>query len=361
VAHDYLTQRGGAERVVLAMARAFPDAPIYTSLYDPAGTYPEFGALDVRTSLLNRSATLRRHHRLALPLFAPSFSTQRVDADVVFCSTSAWAHGIRTLGAKVVYCHTPARWLYGTRGYLTSHHWGPAATLAAAVSLGVLRPALRCWDHRAAAAASRYLCNSREVRDQVRLIYGIDAEVLPPPPGLTADGAEDPLPGVAPGYHLVVSRMLPYKNVLPVIEAFESLPGERLLVVGDGPDWPAAQALAGRNVSLLRRVTDDQLRWAYANAGCVVCCAWEDFGLVPVEAAQFGVPALAMRWGGFLDTVVEDETGLFIDRPTCEAIIEGVQRMTRRTWDPTCLRARAEGFAEPQFARRLTQLAAEVT
>ena len=116
--HDYLTQRGGAERVVLAMRRAFPSAPLYTSLYDPQGTFPEFQDAEVRTSSLNRIPGLRQHHRAALPLLAPTFSRFRIDAGVALCSSSGWAHGARVTGRKVVYCHTPARWLYQSDRYL---------------------------------------------------------------------------------------------------------------------------------------------------------------------------------------------------------------------------------------------------
>ena len=112
IAHDYLTQRGGAERVVLALTRAFPDAPVYTTLFDPASTFPEFSSVDVRTSGLNRVSAFRRDHRLALPVLAMAANSIRIDADVVIASSSGWAHGFRTSGAKVVYCYSPARWLY---------------------------------------------------------------------------------------------------------------------------------------------------------------------------------------------------------------------------------------------------------
>src|SRR5579862_2623768 len=103
--HDYLTQRGGAERVVLSLTRAFPGTPVYTSLYDPDGTFPEFSEVDVRTLPINRVGLLRSHHRLALPLLAPSFSQLKVKADVVICSSSGWAHGTKVEGAKIVYCY----------------------------------------------------------------------------------------------------------------------------------------------------------------------------------------------------------------------------------------------------------------
>ena len=163
--HDYLTQRGGAERVVLSLTRAFPGAPVYTSLYDPGGTFPEFADLDVRTLPINRLAPLRRHHRAALPLLAPSFSRLRISADVVICSSSGWAHGTQVEGKKIVYCHTPARWLYQPDRYLR----GRGRPLQAAAS--VLRSTLERWDKRAASVGehlSRELDHRRRA-DQVDL------------------------------------------------------------------------------------------------------------------------------------------------------------------------------------------------
>ena len=147
VVHDYVTQRGGAERVVLAMLEAFPSAPLYTSLYDPERTFPGFRDADVRALPMNKLALLRRRHRLAFPLLARAFSGLEVQADVVFCSSSGWAHGVRTRGRKVVYCHAPARWLYQSDRYLRRGR-GPASA-----ALAAFRPRLLEWDRRAAATA----------------------------------------------------------------------------------------------------------------------------------------------------------------------------------------------------------------
>ncbi len=175
--HDYLTQRGGAERVVLSLCRAFPDAPVYASFYDPETTFPEFRARDVRPLWLDRAAPLRRRHRLALPLLPLAFTTSRVDADVVVCSSSGWAHGIRTDGRKIVYCHSPAKWLYRADDYLGAH---PSAR--ARVGLRALGPVLRRFDRRAAASADTYVANSTFIAAQIRDVYGIEAEVLCPRP-----------------------------------------------------------------------------------------------------------------------------------------------------------------------------------
>jgi len=351
--HDYLTQRGGAERVVLSLAEAFPGAPVYTSLYDPPGTFTEFEGLDVRTLPLDRVALFRRHHRLALPVLAPAFSRLEVDADVTVCSSSGWAHGASTSGRKVVYCHTPARWLYQSDRYLAgSARWSTAV-------LGLLTPPLRRWDRRAAASADRYLVNSTAVRQRVSELYGIDADVVPPAVDVEHDGPVEPVDGVEPGYVLCVSRLLPYKNVEAVAEAFGSLPDHRLVVVGTGPLHARLAASAPANVTMAGEVTDGGLRWLYANSVGLVAASYEDFGLTPLEAASFGRPTAALRWGGFLDTTVEGVTGVFFDRPEPALIADGVRRLTSTAWDRDGLVEHAGRFSSARFIERMRAVVEE--
>jgi glycosyltransferase involved in cell wall biosynthesis len=352
--HDYLTQRGGAERVVLSMHSAFPAAPIYTSLYEPETTYPAFGRADIRPLPLNRVGLLRRNHRLAFPLLAPAFSSLHVDADVVVCSTSGWAHGVRTEGRTVVYCHAPARWLYQTERYLGNGNgdgkWLPRAALA------TLGPSLREWDRRAARRADRYLANSAAVRDQIRSAYGIDAEVVPPPLPLASNGPQRKPDSLEPGFFLCVSRLLPYKNVGAVVEAFERLPKERLAVVGTGPEEQRLRAVAPRNVRFLGSVADDELRWLYGHATGVVAASYEDYGLTPLEGAALGSPAVVLRWGGFLDTVVEGVTGVFFDRPDPSEILSAIDRLRHEDWSEQTLQSHAAGFSERRFVERIRQI-----
>jgi glycosyltransferase involved in cell wall biosynthesis len=351
--HDYLTQRGGAERVVLALLSAFPGAPLYTSLYDPEGTFPELASADVRTLPLNRLALLRHHHRIGLPLFAGAFSRLEVDADVVVCSSSGWSHGAGTTGRKVVYCHTPARWLYQHERYL-----GDSSRLGR-LALAPLRRPLTRWDHRAAASAHRYLANSTVVRDRVRALYGIDAEIVPPPHAMDPEAPRRPVPGVDPGFVLCVSRLLPYKNVEAVIEAFADLPGERLVVVGTGPLERRLRATAPANVSVVGRVDEPELRWLYGAATALVAASYEDFGLTPLEAAASESPVAALRWGGFLDTVVEGTTGVFFDQPTPSAIRDAVIELRANRWDGGNLIAHGERYSVRGFAARMRSVVAE--
>ncbi|ERG65098.1 hypothetical protein L332_11695 [Agrococcus pavilionensis RW1] len=355
IAHDYLTQRGGAERVVLALARAFAGAPIQTTLFEPGDTYPEFGDVEVRTTPLDRIALLRRHHRLALPLLAAAVQRTRIDADVVIASSSGWAHGFRTTGRKIVYCYSPARWLYQPGAYLGQH-----ASRSTRLALAVLGPWLRRWDRRQARSADAYIACSSVARDRVRAVYGIEAEVVHPPHSSGAGGSEHRPAGLsdtaldgAGGFDLCVSRLLPYKNVDAVVTAFATLP-HRLVVVGAGPEQARLRAMAPPNVVFLQHLTDAEMRWLYARCASIVAASFEDFGLIPVEAASFGKPSVALRWGGFLDTIVEGVTGILFDEPTPTAIADAMRRCRSMRWDAEAIRAHAAGFSEEAFLERLT-------
>lgn len=360
LAHDYVTQRGGAERVVLNMAAAFSGAPLYTTLYDPAGTFPEFADVDVRVSPLNRVGVLRRQHRLAMPLLARAVSSMTVDADVLLVSSSGWAHGMRTTGRKIVYCHAPARWLYQRDRYLGGGRRGPAG-VAAALALNGLGAGLRRWDRAAALSADRYLANSTVTRDAIKKVYGIEADVLAPPPALLPDGPQTPVDGMEPGFLLCVARLLPYKNVDAVIDGAAQLPGTRLVVVGAGPEHGrlATKAATIPGVDLVGRVDDSQLRWLYANCSALVAASYEDYGLSPLEAASFGKPSVVLGAGGYLDTVVAGSTGVFFQDPVADDIAAALDAAASTTWNEHVLRQHAETFSSRRFEASLQAIVAE--
>lgn len=362
LAHDYITQRGGAERVALSLSRAFPAAPLHTTLYEPETTFREFADVDVRTMPINRWGVLRAHHRLALPFLAGAVSRYPVEAEVLVASSSGWAHGIPTTGRKIVYCHAPARWLYQTDRYTGAQHAPSMRSRMMTAATDILGPRLRAWDQDAAHSADRYLVNSTVVRRAVHEVYGIEAEVLPPPPAnLTGDGLVDPLPGVDQPFLLCVARLLPYKNVDLVIEAVATVPGIRLVVVGDGPERARLEALAARvgGTVLAGRVSDARLRWLYENCIGLVAASYEDFGLSPLEAATFGKPTVALHDGGYLDTVVEGRTGTFFERADAGEIAAAVETLARSAWDADELRRHAEGFSEERFIGRIREVVAE--
>jgi glycosyltransferase involved in cell wall biosynthesis len=358
IAHDYLTQRGGAERVVLAMLEAFPDAVVHTALYDADGTYPEFRDARIVTSVLDRVGPLRRRHRLALPLLAPAASRLTVDADVTVVSSSGWAHGFDIRGRSLVYCYSPARWLYQSEDYLGTPLFGSVSGAA----LAALRSPLRRWDKRAAHRADRYLAISRVVQDRIRTTYGLESEVVPAPHSMDATLGADPVPELADwadgGYVLVVSRLLPYKNVDKVVDALAS--SHRLVVVGRGPEEQALRARLGASARLLSGLTDAQMRWLYAHCSLLVAPSIEDFGLTPLEAATFGRPTVALRGGGYLDTIEEGVTGAFFEASTPARIRAAVDDALGRVWDADDLRRQAARFTNAPFVSRLRSEVAEL-
>lgn len=360
IAHDYLTQRGGAERLVLSILKAFPDAEIHTLFYEPDQTYPEYRDARIRTSPLNRIGVLRRDPRKALPLLAPFASRMRIDADVVVASSSGWAHAFPTTGKKIVYCHSPARWLYLPEDYLGDAGRFDVKRLA----LTVLTPLLKPWDRRAALRADRYFGNSSVVVERIRRVYGIHPDPLFPPfSPAVAEGDQEPIGELADwvgaggeegGHYLVVSRLQPYKHVDRVIEAFRELPGKRLLIIGKGPERDRLRAMAPSNVRLVEGLTDAQMRWAYAHCAALIAASHEDFGLTPLEACAHGKPVIALRAGGYLDTVREGVNGVFFDAPEAGAIRTGIAELDNGApWDERAIRAHADRFSEEQFIAAL--------
>lgn len=354
IVHDYLTQRGGAERVVLSLAAIWPDAPIHTSLFDGSGTYPDFAQREVRASVLDRLPPLRSHHRLALPLLAPAFSSMRVDADVAVCSSSGWAHGVRCTGAKVVYCHAPARWLHQVDAYTSE------SSRAVRMVLAGLRPPLLSWDRRAARSADVYVVNSTRTRDMVRDVYGFDPEVIHPPHSVDIDGPVEVVDDLEPGFFLCVSRLLPYKNLEALLHGFSGMPTERLVIVGSGPDRERLMAMAPSNVVFLHDIPDARLRWLYSSAAALFAVGLEDFGLTPIEAASFGLPTLARPFGGYLDTVIDGTNGYFLGGLSPEDIVVAIHRLRAEPLDGSAIRRSAERFSQEEFARRMVAVVDDV-
>jgi glycosyltransferase involved in cell wall biosynthesis len=355
IAHDYLTQRGGAEKVVLSMSRAFPFAPIYTLLYEPTTTYPEFAERDIRVSRLNRVGPLRKNHRAALPVLPVAAQSVFIDADVVVTSSSGWAHGFRSSGRKLVHCHSPARWLYLPEQYL-----GDGSLLKRAVLRGS-SPYLRSWDRRAALSCDRYLAVSSEIQRRIADVYGIDADVLPSPVAMTRSDRLEPVAEVQrwlrtdepeAAFYLCVSRLLPYKNVDAIIRAFAGSE-RRLVVVGRGPQAEALQRMKTPNVLIVSDLSDAQMAWLYRSCRALVAASFEDYGLTPIEAGVWGRPSVVLRWGGFLDTVEEGVTGIYFDQPEPSEIADALDRFEATSFDPDKIARHTDQFTEAGFAQAL--------
>ena len=326
---------------MLELASMWPDAPIYTSLFRPDSTFPEFSAHDVRTSFLNRLPVDRRF-RMLLPLYPAAFRSLGVlDADVIVSSSSGWGHGIRRSARSfhAVYCHNPARWLYG-EPYLNASSW-----LAGAVR-PLLGP-LRRHDRRAAARADLYIANSETTRRRVREAYGIEAVVVPPPVD-----TERFTPCPRGERLLVVSRLLPYKRVDLVVDA-ATRAGIGLDIVGDGPALDDLRARAGASVHFHGRVEDGDVTKLIE--GCRALCVpgIEDFGITPVEAHAAGKLVVAFAAGGALETVTDGVSGVLFDDATPEAVLDAIRRADTVHTSPAELAEHARRFSRAAFREAL--------
>lgn len=298
IVHDFVVERGGAERVLLELNRTFPATPIHTALFDPQGTYAPLRSLDMHT-LVGRGrppGPLLREHRRSLPLAVRAFRNTTIDADVLIANSSGLSHLTRCTGRRLVYCQTPARWLHAPDDYL--RHL-PAITVRA------FSVAIRRWlleiDREAMRSADAVLVNSHYMANVVEAIYDIDVEVVRPPSSLFVDGPTAPIPGLDPGFFLTPSRLLGYKRLDVLLHAAESLPDEQFLVVGDGPLRRSLSRSAPPNVVFAGSVSEATLRWAYDACKAVVLTCADDYGLVPREAAAFGKGAVTPSAGGYLE------------------------------------------------------------
>jgi glycosyltransferase involved in cell wall biosynthesis len=341
IVHDYLNQPGGAERVVLAMSGIWPDAPIYTSLYRADSTFPAFGATEVHTTALHW-LPIDGAFRNLFPLYPAAFrSFGPLEYDIVISSSSGWAHTVRTADSSfhVVYCHAPARWLYG------GEH-------LADVRKRAVRPfvrALQSWDRGAARRAHLYIANSHEIRRRIRRHYGVEAPVVYPPVDVerfTPQARGDRL--------LVVSRLLPYKRVDAIVDAATKA-RIGLDVVGSGPALTDLRRRAGPSVQFHGRLSDDDVRSLMQTCRALCVPGREDFGITPVEANAAGKPVAAFAGGGVLETLEEGVTGSFFTRHDPDAILAAIERCDRIETPPEAIAASARTFSRRAFETGLLE------
>ncbi len=349
--HDYLAQAGGAERVALAFHAMFPEAPLYTSVYDAKTTLPAFADMDIRTSFLQRwPFSSRRFHKLALPYFPAAFERfDFSDYDLVLSSSSSFAKGVVTPpeACHVCYCHTPSRFIWRQREYL--HQSRSARALATLI--GPLLNSLRAWDIESAQRVDYYVANSYNVARRIRKYYRRDVAAVVHPPVETARFAPAP-PAEIGGHFLVVSRLLNYKRIDLAVDACSRLQVP-LRIIGDGPDGPELKRRSGPTIQFLGRLSDREVKAELSRCRALIFPGEEDFGITPLEAMASGRPVVAYGAGGALETVLEGETGLFFQEQTVDSLAAALERLTQIPFSPEALRAHALRFDSSVFEERM--------
>jgi glycosyltransferase involved in cell wall biosynthesis len=343
--HDFLLDLRGGERVFLALCDLFPDADIFTAVYDPDGTEGRFAQRRVHTSFLQRLRPDATSFRRLLPLYPYAMEALDLSGyDLVLSSSSAWAHGVLPSenAVHVCYCHNPFRYAWNARE-ATLRARGPLMR----AGLGAVLQRWRQWDWIAAQRVDRYIANSETTRRRIARYFTREAEVVYPPVEI-----ERFTPGAVGEHYAVLSELMPHKRIDLAVRAFNQL-RRPLLVIGDGPDARRLERLAGPTVRFTGRVPDAEVARLLAGSRALIVTATEEFGIAAVEAQAAGRPVVALAEGGVTESVLEGTTGVFYDEATPDALAAAVAAFDPLSIDPVACVANAQRFSRTAFAQEI--------
>jgi len=348
--HDYLNQAGGAERVVECLHEVYPQAPIYTSIFDKNRTLESFSSMKIKTSFMQYLPFVMKHFKKYLPLYPFAFGSFNLSGfDVILSSSSAWGKGIKKIkGQKhICYCHSPMRFVWMYEDYMEKEEYGRLVRMI----LPPILKWLRKWDLRTAANVDYFIANSKTTQKRIKLFYGMDSEVIYPP---VDTSFFKPYNTKIKDYFLVVSRLNPYKHIDLAVEAVNDL-GLPLFIIGTGPDASRLKKMAKLNIRFLGRLPDEEIVKYYSECRAFILPGEEDFGLTPVEAQACGRPVIAYGAGGALESVVDGKTGLFFERQDKGSLIKAVQRFNSMSFDGNSIRENALKFDKEFFKKQIKE------
>lgn len=361
IVQEWLVTVGGSDKVVKAILDVFPDADIYT-LVAKKEVCDELGIPweKVHTSFIQKMPLGTKKHRAYLPLFP--FAIEQFDLrgyDVVISSSHCVAKGVLTKADQlhICYCHSPIRYCWDMYNeYLEESHLDKGFK-SWLVRL-MLHP-IRQFDAIAGSRVDYYISNSDYVGQRIRKTYRRKATTIHP----NIDISNFELCNDKQEYYLASSRLVAYKKIDTIIEAFNQMPDKKLVVIGGGPNLEAYRKLAKDNVTVMGYQPFDVLKDKMQHAKAFVFAADEDFGMIPIEAQSCGTPVIAYGHGGSLETVNGGKTGLFFNEQTPEAIVEAVNRFEAmggsQPFAPADCRQWAEGFSEERFKREIKEFVEE--
>ncbi len=355
IVHDYLNQMGGAERVVGVLHRMYPNAPIFTTIVDRDKLLPELQDADIRTTWMQRIPGVNKRFKLFFWLYPFAVSSMNLKGyDVVISSSSAYGKGapVDEGAVHICYCHTPMRFAWDFNSYMEAVKVPSLVRTAARM---LVMP-LRLWDKATSRKVTQIIANSTVVKGRIEEHYGKDALVIFPPVNVNRFQVEPE----SEDYFLIVSRLVSYKRIDLAVEAC-SYTGQKLVVIGDGPDRSRLEAIAGPSVTFLGRLPDEEVERYMKRCQALLFPGFEDFGITPLEANACGKPVIAFRKGGALDTVVPGLNGLFFDEQTIESLAEVLRSFNSDQFDPAEIRRHAEAFEETRFIQELERVVQDAT
>ena len=346
--HDWLNQVGGAEDVLSTLVAAYPDSPVYSSIYAPDLMPDTYRDWDIRTLWIDRMPGIHTHHQPYLPLYPLAWGGLDLsNYDVILSNKSGFCHGVRydadTL--HVCYCLAPTRYVWQLENYIAREGLGRPGDR-------VLRPLvarLQRWDYAAAQRVHQFIAISSEIRQRIATYYNRESVVIYPP----VDTSRFQPATVVEEYYLVVSRLIPYKRIDLAVQAATRL-DLPLKIGGTGRDLARLQALAGPTVEFLGYVPDSELPDLMARCKAFLFPGLEDFGITPVQAQAAGRPVIAYRGGGALDTIIPGKTGELFDTMTVDSLMAAMESFDPEAYDPQEIRTHAERFDTAVFERQIT-------
>jgi glycosyltransferase involved in cell wall biosynthesis len=338
----------GGEKVLLALCRLFPDAPIFTLVHLRGTVASELESRKVHTTFVQRLARVETHYRQYLPLFPVAVATLDLSRfDLVVSSSHCVAKGVVTRpgAVHICYCHTPMRYVWDRY----DDYFGPGRLRGMArLFVPFAAEGLRAWDVATAHRVHRFAANSAFVAGRIHRFYGRGAEVIPPPVDVDFFTPGPHEPG---RFDLVVAALAPYKRLDLVLEAYRGT-GRPVTIVGSGPEESRLRAQAPPEVTFAGRVSDERLRELYRSCRALVMPGVEDFGIAPLEAMACGRPAVVYGEGGGLESVIPGRTGLVFSDPTPASLRGAVDRLETVGFNRETLRRQAEAHGPAVFASR---------
>lgn len=352
IVYDRVNKWGGAERVLLALHETFPDAPLYTSVYDSvkapwAKVFPK-----VYASFLQKFPFAKNYHELLgtfMPLAFESFDFTGYDTVISVTSEAAKGIKVRPKTVHICYCLTPTRYLWSHHGLYFRH---PILRLISRPVVSYLRK----WDKKAAKRPDVIIGISTEVKNRIRKYYKREAEIIYPPVNIKNQRLPSASKSKTGKYYLLVSRLdFGYKKVELAIAAFNKL-GRQLIIVGTGRAKNKLEGMAKKNVKFVGYVTDAKLAGYYKNAKALIMPQEEDFGIVAVEAQSWGVPVIAYKKGGVIDTVIPGKTGIFFTEQNPDSLTQAIIRFEKKKFGKRAIRANSRKFSDKRFKKEMLAL-----
>jgi len=350
IVHDWLTNMGGAERVVEAFHEIYPDAPIYTTVFNPKKLAPKFSQMDVHTSFIQKLPFAQTKYQKYLPFFPLAFEQFDLrEYDVVISNSHCCAKGVVTNPETlhICYCSTPIRYAWDLyHEYMEREKLGWLSKKIIPLVMNYLR----MWVVITVNRVDYFIANSNTIKQRIKKHYRRNSDVIYPPVNtsyyLTSDEDRD--------FFLVVSRFVPYKRIDLAIEAFNEL-GWPLVIIGDGPERKRLEKMAKPNINFLGRQSDEIVREHYAKCRAFIFPGEEDFGITPVEAQSAGRPVIAYGKGGALDTVTDGVTGILFKQQSKDSLVEALRKFETMSFNKQRIREHALKFDVEKFKQKIKQ------